>query len=221
MATRKRRAVSTIHRSRKDGVYESKGTASVKRIYYAGIGARKTPLKVIHQMSDLGAALAGSGWVLRSGGADGADAAFERGADSQGGYTQVFRVNPVAEIESPNQWDRVKCLTTVTQFHPAPGSLSTFVKLLMARNAAQVLGGDLLNQSSFVLFWASGSKRDRDGIIYDCNGGTGQAIRIAYHHRVPVFNLYDDGAVDYVLQHSFKLQEDAQRNQDMCAKADS
>ena len=40
---------------------------------YTGIGSRKTPPGILAQMSELAAFLARSGWVLRSGGAPGAD----------------------------------------------------------------------------------------------------------------------------------------------------
>jgi hypothetical protein len=46
---------------------------------YTGIGARRTPSDVLDLMHSLAMRLSG-GWVLRSGGADGADRAFEEGA---------------------------------------------------------------------------------------------------------------------------------------------
>lgn len=48
---------------------------------YAGIGSRKTPPAELARMEAVGAILQRQGWTLRSGGADGADSAFERGAD--------------------------------------------------------------------------------------------------------------------------------------------
>ena len=51
-------------------------------MYYAGIGSRETPKVVCDMMYKIGAAHADLGLTLRSGGAIGADIAFERGCDS-------------------------------------------------------------------------------------------------------------------------------------------
>lgn len=48
--------------------------------YYAGIGSRNTPADILDLMTHLARRLDSRGYTLRSGGADGADAAFERGA---------------------------------------------------------------------------------------------------------------------------------------------
>jgi len=48
--------------------------------FYTGVGSRKTPLSILKVMRKLGYKLAIDGWMLRSGGADGADSAFEKGA---------------------------------------------------------------------------------------------------------------------------------------------
>ena len=56
--------------------------------YYAGIGARKTPNHVLKYMELQGKLLAEKGYILRSGGAKGADSAFERGCDFVGGPKQ-------------------------------------------------------------------------------------------------------------------------------------
>ena len=47
---------------------------------YAGIGARATPAAVLADMETIAAWLARTGWILSSGGADGADSAFAAGA---------------------------------------------------------------------------------------------------------------------------------------------
>lgn len=50
--------------------------------YYTGVGSRKTPAHIMEIMRDLGRKLCSEGWGLRSGGASGADQAFEHGAGS-------------------------------------------------------------------------------------------------------------------------------------------
>ena len=62
----------------------------------------------------------------------------------------------------------------------------------MARNAFQVLGPDLRQPSVFVVCWAPESRYDDKGKIMSVNGGTGQAIRIAYDKNIEVFNLNVD-----------------------------
>jgi predicted Rossmann fold nucleotide-binding protein DprA/Smf involved in DNA uptake len=46
---------------------------------YAGIGSRRTPSEILELMKEIGSKLEIEGWLLRSGGAPGADQAFEAG----------------------------------------------------------------------------------------------------------------------------------------------
>ena len=57
---------------------------------YAGIGARALPESVADFFIHLGRELANDGWTLRSGAADGADAAFEKGCDISGGVKEIY-----------------------------------------------------------------------------------------------------------------------------------
>jgi hypothetical protein len=57
---------------------------------YTGIGSRQTPEPVLYCIRDLARKLAQQNWVLRSGGASGADAAFERGCDQAQGRKEIF-----------------------------------------------------------------------------------------------------------------------------------
>lgn len=47
--------------------------------YYTGIGSRGTPSEILEIMTDIARFLAETGYTLRSGGASGADTAFESG----------------------------------------------------------------------------------------------------------------------------------------------
>lgn len=51
-------------------------------ICYTGIGSRETPAEILEIFEHLGAWFAKKGYTLRSGHADGADAAFENGCSS-------------------------------------------------------------------------------------------------------------------------------------------
>ncbi len=121
-------------------------------------------------------------YTCRSGGADGADDAFEKGAS----YKQIFlpwdkfngrRVNGTSYIVPPYTEEYV------FKYHPKPSKLSDAGKKLMSRNTYQILGPDLNTPVEFVLCWT------KDGLA---TGGTGQAIRIAKDRCIPIFNLKTD-----------------------------
>jgi hypothetical protein len=144
---------------------------------YAGIGARATPPDVLQRMQGIGLMLAMSGWKLRSGGAHGADLAFEVGSSSAGVKPEIF----VALNASRNPaW-----FNHASKYHPKWDSLSRGAQQLHARNSAIVLGADLQTPVRFIVCWTPG------GAV---TGGTGQALRIAADYSIPVFNLATDGA---------------------------
>ena len=101
--------------------------------YYAGIGSRKTPYFILQQMKSLATYLEDSGYILRSGGADGADKAFESGVIK--GNKEIFYARDVPS-DSP-------ALELASKIHPAWDRCSPYVRKLMARNCWQVLGRDL------------------------------------------------------------------------------
>lgn len=157
--------------------------------FYAGIGSRETPVPVLTLMTKIGRKLAEAGYVLRSGGANGADMAFEMGAGLHDNKQMEIYIpwkgfnghNPsmthIVPLPNPLADELVK------KFHPAPGKLSNGAMKLMARNAYQVLGHDLKTPVQFVICWT------KCGGKTDAVGGTGQAVRIANHYNIPVYNL--------------------------------
>lgn len=163
---------------------------------YAGIGSRETPKETMAVMRQIGARLAEIGFQLRSGGADGADAAFAQGAQEVAGERVIYlpwpRFNDVVD-ESAVVFDRLpgapKAMQIGSQFYPRWVGAKQSVKKLMARNVMQVLGSDCMSPARFVICWATRPEFDHRGRIRDVSGGTGQAVRIAYAHGVPVFNL--------------------------------
>lgn len=52
------------------------------KIFYTGIGNRDTPYEYLEKMTALAFLLEKEGYILRSGGAEGADTAFENGVRS-------------------------------------------------------------------------------------------------------------------------------------------
>ena len=191
------------------------------RRYYAGIGSRETPPEIRLLMIAAAQKLCRQGWWLRSGGAEGADTAFEEGVDS---------VNPKQKeiwlpwdgfngryYEDGDGWQfRIgsdRDMDEAKAFHPAWHRLSQGGRKLQARNVAQILGGWVQPVPS-----PDDPDPDFGGGAYDAyragptslmvvcwtkdgkaSGGTGQAIRIAQAHGVPVRNLYWRDTRDSIL----------------------
>ena len=150
-------------------------------VVYAGIGSRQTPFDVLRLMARIARECAAAGGVLRSGAADGADAAFERGAVEAGGATEIYlpwrRYNSHA---SPLFHVDRAALDLAARFHPAWSRCSPAAQKLHARNGYQVLGRSLDAPADVVICWTPGGTG---------SGGTGQAIRIARARGIPVHDL--------------------------------
>jgi hypothetical protein len=160
---------------------------TIKR-YFAGIGSRQTPEAILKVMVDIGKYLAAQGWVLRSGGAEGADKAFEYGCDMAQGEKEIYlpwkgyNGNP-SQLYYKGKLisDDIKhqSFELAEKYHPAWGQCSYGAKCLLARDGLQILGIDLKTPVSMVIFWSP-----RIG-----KGGTSQALRIAEDNNIKIFNL--------------------------------
>lgn len=130
--------------------------------------------------------LALNGVTLRSGGAEGADQAFEIGCDLVNGPKEIFL--PWKGFANSNStlivYDQ-RAFDYVDQFHPGAHHLKQGARKLQARNSHQVLGWDLETPSDFIICYTSKGKR---------SGGTGQALRMAEHFKIPIFDcgLYEE-----------------------------
>lgn len=149
--------------------------------FYAGIGSRETPDAILEDMTSLAMFLESRQYVLRSGGADGADSAFEKGVHVSIN-ARVYL--PWAKFNGKNGivCGYVPSLREIAaKHHPTYALLTPGAKSLHARNVAQVLGYAPEEQrSEFVICWTKGGKG---------GGGTGQALRIAKAHGVPVYDI--------------------------------
>jgi len=155
---------------------------------YTGIGSRSTPAEVLSIMSQVARQLAALGWILRSGAAEGADAAFERGCDEARGHKEIYipwaGFNGSTSnlcISSPAAYLLAKTL------HPAWEKCSQGAKKLHARNTQQILGSTLDTPSAAVVAWT------RAGEIV---GGTATALRLAHERGVRIINLGSNGRSD-------------------------
>lgn len=144
---------------------------------YTGIGSRETPADVLALMTKIARRMAGAGFLLRSGAAPGADSAFEAGAgDLKEIYVPWKGFNGSALGMTPTP----EAFVMAEKFHPAWNRCRRGARALHARNCHQVLGLNLRIPTSLVICWTM------DGLS---GGGTGQAIRIATHHKIPVHDL--------------------------------
>lgn len=190
---------------------------TLKRKYYAGIGSRNTPKDIINLMSEISAKLFSEGWTCRTGGAIGADTAFEQGAILAGrsqhlNTIQVFKPNGTIRewfYSSPFKETPSKriirlpddCWNLATEIasqnHPVWHHLKGYTKNLMIRNVFQILG------TVKKVEYETGTHLEMnkssfvlcwtpDGATQNTTrqtGGTGMAIRVANSFKVPVFNL--------------------------------
>lgn len=174
--------------------------------FYTGIGSRTTPTHILQEMREMASELAAKGWTLRSGGAKGADTAFEEGCDVVNGEKEIylpwknFNNNPSPYFSPP-----LGAYSMAMKYHPNPTSFDhrPSIGKLMARNSCQLFGYDLYDisfikdetYSSFVICWTQdGVEKGEETTAR--TGGTGQVIRIASAYYIPVFNLKNDDAVD-------------------------
>lgn len=148
------------------GKCAGKGTVPM---FYAGIGARKAPSDILQQMQVIAMRLALAGYALRSGGALGADHAFEKGADAVRGAKVIFPATKLPEA-----------IAHARQYHPTFDTLAPYVQQLHARNSLIILGIDLVSPVEFIVCWTPA------GMVV---GGTGQALRVAQATGIKVFNL--------------------------------
>lgn len=137
---------------------------------YAGVGARKTPIPILAEMEAIARKLHSKDYVLRSGGAKGADQAFEKGSQLR------------CEIFLPKDDLPLWTYVFVHHFHPASTKLSTYVFQLMQRNAMILLGRNGNTPVEFVVCWTEGG---------EFVGGTGHTLKIAQSFNIPIYNLYD------------------------------
>ena len=147
---------------------------------YAGIGSRETPADVCALMTSIATHLRKDGYILRSGHAPGADSAFEAGAGNEAEIWIPWRgfngsKSPLLPIPA--------AFAMAEEYHPKWTAVNLGGRSLHARNCHQVMGRDLVSPVEFVICWTYDGR---------ASGGTGQALRIAEAHKIPVYNLFND-----------------------------
>lgn len=163
---------------------------------YAGIGSRKTPQTVLRDMTKLAFLLSNEGWLLRSGGAKGADQAFELGGELM---CESIRPQTVIINGTTSQPNHIpdKAFEIAQEIHPKWHACHPYAKLLMARNMQQILGQNLDSRVRFVVCWTPDGC-EADATRSRVTGGTGQAISLASSLDIPVFNLANNDRLEQV-----------------------
>lgn len=152
---------------------------------FAGIGGRDTPISVCNRMIELGMQYAERGWILRSGGARGADSAFELGYKDHPHLKEIFlpyqlyegNKSPLYERPPQEAYDMIDLMWSDVKYR------TDHVRTMFARNCQQILGANLDDPSDLVICWTRGGK-----VV----GGTGKSIQIAKMFGIPVINLYNE-----------------------------
>lgn len=152
---------------------------------YAGIGSRNTPQDILDKFFEIGKFLAQKKYVLRSGGAEGADSFFEKGCDSGDGEKEIylpwkgFNGNK-SSLYNPSLGTEL----IVKLVHPNFNGLTNGALRLHKRNVHQILGQDLNTPVDFVICYTENG---------ETKGGTATAIQIAKNLNIDVFNFGSDG----------------------------
>ena len=136
--------------------------------YYAGIGSRSTPINILRIMTKVATALEEKGYTLRSGGAKGADSAFEKGILT--GKKEIFSWK-----ESTEEAEKI-----ASTIHPAWHNCNEYARKSHGRNVFQILGKDLNTPVEFVICWTPNGEEI---------GGTRTAIVLARQREIKIYNL--------------------------------
>lgn len=165
---------------------------SNKPKFYAGIGSRDTPSNITDAMIRCGGYLYTENWVLRSGSAYGADAAFEYGHDLFASksnppqnrkeiYLPWSRYNNSISFLTPynHPWTDDE-ISFAADHHPAWWNCSSRARNLHIRNGRILRGLPGNENVKFIVCWTEAAM---------IKGGAGQALRMAQTLNIPVFNF--------------------------------
>ena len=148
---------------------------------YVGIGSRKCPPNILSQMEEIGKYLATNRWILRSGGSDGSDRAFETGCDVANGIKEIYL--PWQNFNGSNSalfTQHKDAFILASTIHPAWDKLSYGAKKLHARNCHQLLGHNLKTPADIVICWTSEGKEV---------GGSATVLKLAKLNNIRIINL--------------------------------
>ena len=148
--------------------------------FYTGVGSRRTPAELLPKMTAGANYLMLENFILRSGGAVGADSAFEANVHDWS-MKEIYLIwKNSNNHQSPYYGVSNEAMEIASQFHPNWDACSSIARKLHGRNVYQLLGPKMNKPSEFVLCYTPDGKDV---------GGTGQTLRMARHWNIPVFNI--------------------------------
>lgn len=162
-----------------------------EKLIVTGIGSRKINKAAFSELSQIARRMALSGWTLRSGGAVGADSAWEygwRGFDTK----EIYKVNGTScDIAKKSGCDVIQSYGDIwldaediaRNIHPGWDYLDGDSQALHTRNVFQILGIDLNTKSDVVAAYAP-------PLGASVRGGTATAYNLARAKGIPTFNLW-------------------------------
>lgn len=139
--------------------------------FYTGIGSRNTPADELEKLTKIAAHLEWLGYILRSGGAEGADTAFEMGVSRPDMKVILRPKHSTKESEE-----------VASQIHPMWSACNDYARKLHGRNVQLILGQNLDSPSEFIVAWTYDGKN---------RGGTRTGLVLAQQRNIPTFNLAD------------------------------
>jgi len=180
------------------------GNATSDAFAYAGVGSRRTPPEILAAMSDIAQTLGDAGIALSTGGADGADKAFETGALRTDGPVTVHAPWPgyngyrpgrdpetLVDVVCPDAADAIRGRTyaeLAREHHPywhrcSPGARALFVRNVSILDRALDDDGATLPVRAVIAYTPNGLPVGREA------GGTGHTLRTAASLGIPCVNL--------------------------------
>lgn len=180
---------------------------------YAGIGARVIPTEIGEKFFIVANHLAYEGWTLRSGGAPGADSAFEEGCDICNGQKEIYLPWKGFNKSTSLLYERIfppKVLEIASRLYPRWNDVDEATRKLHARNVQQILGKEASNAdeySRFVCCYTDRSYTDANAV-----GGTMFGIKLAGEFNIPVFNFFLEGDEERFKEYRKRLIEDERQS---------
>lgn len=162
--------------------------------YYTGIGSRDVPPDIKPKMVHVARELEALDYWCRTGDAPGSDKVFRDATDNCDVWcVHNRRHDPRAMVLRS---DDCEAFDSVAKFHPVGEDLEDYVVAIHARNYRQVIGKGEPNSECVVCWTWDGGE----------SGGTAQAMRVAKHYGIPIFNIfYHDRYID--LLNKIKLEQ--------------
>ncbi len=178
--------------------------AEPRTFAYAGVGSRRTPPDILDAMSDIAQTLGDAGTALSTGGADGADKAFETGAlrtdapitvhtpwPGYNGYRPGRQPETDIDVVHPSATDIVRghaYAELAREHHPHWDRCHRGARALFVRNVSILAGaqgddGGTLPVRAVIAYTPNGLPVGREA------GGTGHTLRTAAYLDIPCVNL--------------------------------